>query len=643
MTKRSLSLLLAILTLAAVFTALPASAAEADEVTAAQLMQETTVTDDIPLPASEPSHTKEPAEIAEVGAEYTVATPEISSITNYPKGAKIKWEPVSDAALYRLFYLTENSRWKTIVTTDKCEYIDSTVKDGETRVYTLRALDEDKNFISDCNREGWSNTFYAAPIISSLENTADGVKLKWNKTPNIDFYYIYRKTASTSWQRLTLVENTTYTDNSAEAGVTYSYTLRTADAEGNINSGYTGGKSITFITIPQITALRNTEKGVTITWDQSEGAAQYRVFYQVESNRWKTVGTTSGLSYVDTTVKDRETRVYTVRCLDKNKAYASAYDHSGWSHRFIAAPKISSVTASYGNNLIKWNAAEDIAGYKLYRKPLGGSWTVIYQGADASYTDTAVEKGKLYAYTLRCLDEEGALISGFISNARFYKNGVAANGNISGYGFKNGYLMTGLQRVNKLLYCYSSKGKMYRDTIVGNDSKGYYYVDPNGVCCESREMRQAAEFVKKYCKGATMKDKAKYGYLYMAKHYPYKRIYGDTPTNEKNIPAFAQELFDTGRGTCYRFAAAYACVAKIAGYRSRFCFGMSGVMPHGWTELYVNGEWLICDVDANIPSFGFADYEPYMMKTHMWILDKHWYSELTVKNGKAIWGKKTSF
>ena len=61
-------------------------------------------------------------------------------------------------------------------------------------------------------------------------------------------------------------------------------------------------------------------------------------------------------------------------------------------------------------------------------------------------------------------------------------------------------------------------------------------------------------------------------------------------------------------------------------------------ISEGWTEVYVDGEWLICDVDAQLPTYPFDPYDVYMVRNHVWILDKYWHSELTVKNGKAEWG-----
>ena len=64
-----------------------------------------------------------------------------------------------------------------------------------------------------------------------------------------------------------------------------------------------------------------------------------------------------------------------------------------------------------------------------------------------------------------------------------------------------------------------------KNTIVGSKREGWYYADKNGVCCESEEMRLAAEYMMTYCKGDTLDQKMKSGFLYMAKNFPYHRTY----------------------------------------------------------------------------------------------------------------------
>lgn len=364
--------------------------------------------------------------------------------------------------------------------------------------------------------------------------------------------------------------------------------------------------------------------------------------YCLDSNKgWKALGTTASTSYTHDKLVDGTTYTYTVRCLDSKGNFASGYDKDGTSNTFIAPPAISKVSKAENGNLVEWNSVPEVAGYRLYRKTVNTSWSKLADVTKGtSYVDTSAKKDNVYSYTLRCLDKNGNLISSYISNTKYYHNGVLADGKITvngqTYNFAKGLFRSGYQKINGKRYYYNSKGVVVKNTIVGSKREGWYYADKNGVCCESEEMRLAAEYMMTYCKGDTLDEKMKSGFLYMAKNFPYNRTY-DHPKKASDLPALAIDLFKNKKGNCFRYAAAFACTARIAGYRSRVVIGDVLGSPHGWTEVLVNGEWLICDPDAQLPGYKAPDYKPYMMKKHYWTLNPHVKCEVTIENGKAVW------
>ena len=470
--------------------------------------------------------------------------------------------------------------------------------------------------------------------------------IEWTQSAGAEKYRVYYY-GSKGWTKMAETEETSFLDTDVRSGNTYTYTVRCITADGkNFMSDYRAGKKIRYVAAPRITSIENTEDGALIKWGAVNGADFYRIYYKNKNGGWNRLASKYLTEYTDTSVSEGETRVYTIRCLNEDEDFVSDYVSEGWSNTYHGPPAITSVSASGSGNLIKWEKGDDVAAYRLYRKTLGDSWSRLFDSTpDTSYQDNTVQKGKIYAYTLRYLNEGGELISGYRNHVKYYKDGKVVNGKIESSGtyyFEDGYLCTGFKRIDGKLYCFSDSGKMRADVIVKSGSD-YYYVDKNGVCWESKETRLAAEFLAVYCKGDTIKEKMKYGFMYLADNYPYQRVYNDTPTSEKDIAPFASELFEIKKGTCYRYAAGFAYLAKIAGYRTRFCFGYSGVLQHGWTEVYVDGRWLVCDVDAQLPGYNFAPYEVYMRTEHVWALDKRWHSELTVSGGKASWDKPISY
>ena len=568
-----------------------------------------------------------------------VKAPTINKIENTVTGSKISWGKCSGASKYRVYYL-QNRSWKALGNTTATSFTHNKLKSETKYTYTVRCLDSKGNFVSGYDKNGTSNIFLNPPKISSLANINGGVEIKWNTLKYADGYRVYRKTKNTGWTRIGNTEDNTFKDTNVKSGTAYTYTVRCVDEDGNFASYFNNGKSVTFVKTPTINKIENTATGSKISWGKCSGASKYRVYY-LKNKSWKALGNTSATSFTHNKLKSETKYTYTVRCLDSKGNFVSGYDKNGTSNTFIAPPAISKVSKAANGNLVKWNRVPDAAGYRLYRKTVNTSWSRLADVTEGtSYTDTSAKKGNVYSYTLRCLDKNGNLISSYISNTKYYHNGALADGKITvngkPYYFSKGLFRSGYQKINGKRYYYNSKGEVVKNTIVGSKREGWYYADKNGVCCESEEMRLAAEYMMTYCKGNTLNERMKTGFLYMAKNFPYHRTY-DHPKKAADLPALAIDLFKNKKGNCFRYAAAFACTARIAGYRSRVVIGDTLGSPHGWVEVLVNGKWLICDPDAQLPGYKVPDYKPYMMKKHYWALNPHVKCEVTIENGKAVW------
>ena len=568
-----------------------------------------------------------------------VKAPTINKIENTVTGSKISWGKCSGASKYRVYYL-QNRSWKALGNTTATSFTHNKLKSETKYTYTVRCLDSKGNFVSGYDKNGTSNIFLNPPKISSLANINGGVEIKWNTLKYADGYRVYRKTKNTGWTRIGNTEDNTFKDTNVKSGTAYTYTVRCVDEDGNFASYFNNGKSVTFVKTPTINKIENTATGSKISWGKCSGASKYRVYY-LKNKSWKALGNTSATSFTHNKLKSETKYTYTVRCLNSKGNFVSGYDKNGTSNTFIAPPAISKVSKAANGNLVKWNSVPDAAGYRLYRKTVNTSWSRLADVTEGtSYTDTSAKKGNVYSYTLRCLDKNGNLISSYISNTKYYHNGALADGKITvngkPYYFSKGLFRSGYQKINGKRYYYNSKGEVVKNTIVGSKREGWYYADKNGVCCESEEMRLAAEYMMTYCKGNTLNERMKTGFLYMAKNFPYHRTY-DHPKKAADLPALAIDLFKNKKGNCFRYAAAFACTARIAGYRSRVVIGDTLGSPHGWVEVLVNGKWLICDPDAQLPGYKVPDYNPYMMKKHYWTLNPHVKCEVTIENGKAVW------
>ena len=484
-------------------------------------------------------------------------------------------------------------------------------------------MDKKNNFVSDFNRDGYSNVFIAPPAISSIENIDGGVKIKWSKNSYVPNYRVYRKTKNTSWTRIGSTKNGSFTDTTATSGASYTYTIRALDKKDNFISYFNSGKGITYVKAPTITKIENTVTGSKITWSKCSGAAKYRVYY-LKNNSWKRLTTTTSTSYTHGKLTNGKKYTYTVRCLDSKGNFASGYDKNGTRNTFIAPPAISKVSKAGKGNLVKWKSVPKAAGYRLYRKTINTSWSRLADVCEGtSYTDTSAKKGNVYSYTLRCLDKNGNLISSYISNTKYYHNGALANGKITvngqTYNFDKGLFRTGYQKINGKRYYYNSKGMVVKNTIVGSKREGWYYADKNGKIdfLYSNGITQNGKdwnvMSGKATKVKTKSDKTLFRALKvvakvtdksMSKSQKLKACFNYTKNAYKELNPriphyhgsdwpiiYANDMFVDGAGNCFSYGAAFAYMAKAIGYKNVYCCNSGG---HGWAEvdgLVYDPEW----------------------------------------------------
>ena len=272
------------------------------------------------------------ASVKAVLDKIDVATPSISKLENIAGGIKLSWNKVSGTYGYRLYRKT-SSGWKRFKDTTATSFTDSAVSVNQIKTYTIRCIDSSGKTISGYNSKGWSKKYTpVAPIISKLENTTSGIKLSWNKITGVYGYRVYQKT-SNGWKRIKDTTSTSFTDSAVSANQTKTYTIRCIDKKGNTISGFNSKgwlKKYTAAT-PKITKLKNTSKGVSVTWNKVTGVYGYRLYRKYAGGSWTRVKDTTSTSFTDSGAKKGKKVTYTVRCIDKKGNTVSDYNKTGWS------------------------------------------------------------------------------------------------------------------------------------------------------------------------------------------------------------------------------------------------------------------------------------------------------------------------
>ena len=92
------------------------------------------------------------------------------------------------------------------------------------------------------------------------------------------------------------------------------------------------------ISTPKITKAESVDGGVKISWNKSNGAEKYRVYYK-GSKGWTRMVDTTSTSYIDKDVSSGKNYTYTVRCINSSaNKFTSGYDSKGKSVKYISAP-----------------------------------------------------------------------------------------------------------------------------------------------------------------------------------------------------------------------------------------------------------------------------------------------------------------
>ncbi|WP_316636773.1 hypothetical protein [uncultured Ruminococcus sp.] len=173
-----------------------------------------------------------------------VENPAFTEVKNEPEGIRLTWDAIDGVTAYRVYARGANG-WDRLIETKDTTFFDDKIPFGTTRRYTIRAINDHGDFASDFNEQGWTITYTGVdtPQITSLESTADGVRITWDPVEGAVQYRVFYKGAD-GWERLAVTEGTEFVDISAQAGSTYIYTVRCLGSKDNYISDYdhTGGK-----------------------------------------------------------------------------------------------------------------------------------------------------------------------------------------------------------------------------------------------------------------------------------------------------------------------------------------------------------------------------------------------------------------
>lgn len=124
-----------------------------------------------------------------------------------------------------------------------------------------------------------------APVISSVKNIENGIRIKWEKTVGAEKYVIYRKTGNGAWRKYKTIKATeagSYINTKNTNGSRYQYKIR-ACADG-IYGAYSTAYTIYRVKQPTVKVKKIRKGKLQCSWKKNTKATGYQIMYGTKAS-----------------------------------------------------------------------------------------------------------------------------------------------------------------------------------------------------------------------------------------------------------------------------------------------------------------------------------------------------------------------
>jgi len=234
-------------------------------------------------------------------------------------------------------------------------------------------------------------------------NEEDGIRLLWNHYPDASEYSVQRsKSGCNDFSEIATTTEPIYLDKNVEPKQVYTY--RIVPMFGDTAGSHANELEYAFVDAPQQVNATAESTKPTLNWIGSSSASYYQVQRKKRSAiNYERIGETNTSTFSDSDSVAGTAYDYLVQAV-----YTVGDDHFYSSSVLVsflpvAAPQITSISATESNNAICWEEYQEDGIIEIYRRSASETEFLLCNTVETNichYEDSNVEPGMEYFYKL---------------------------------------------------------------------------------------------------------------------------------------------------------------------------------------------------------------------------------------------------
>ena len=320
-----------------------------------------------------------------------------------PGSIGLNWTAVSGATNYNIYRGTVSGT-RTLLATGVAStaYMDTTVTDGTTYFYTVRAFN---------GSDSADSTQISLRSISSFSLTAasaassTSILLNWGSATGAATYDVRYGTSSGVYLWTAASVTSPYSLTGLTAGTTYYISIQAKNAIGTgvaFNSNELNAK--TALTAPSTLSAAATPSSVALSWTAVSGATNYNLYRGTTSGSYSQIA--SGVTpnaYTDSTVTDGVIYYYVVRAFNGIESANS----NEVSVKPIANFSLATISTSSASTLDLTFSATGAETYNISYGTVSGSYSTTLLNKTSPYSITGLNASTRYYVVVRAKNAVG--------------------------------------------------------------------------------------------------------------------------------------------------------------------------------------------------------------------------------------------